>query len=161
MTRVRWWWVGMVSLLMIAGALEGCSEGEHGDDRHGSGVCFLVSEVEPNATSRTAQFLDHLFVDDCFIVAGSILTATDVDSYRVLIRENLTLAVALDHSLLADFDILLFDADTGQLIRDCGASVVPEVCAVSFVVLSGAIAVDVVVLSEVGAGTYTLTLDAQ
>jgi len=161
MTRIRWW-AGMIGILMIAGALGGCSGGGGGhDDGHGSGVCLLFSEVEPNATSLTAQFLGSLFVDDCFIVAGSIFDVTDVDSYEVLVQESLTLVVTLDHSSLVDFDILLFDAETGQLIRDCGAGVVPEVCTVSFVVRSRAIAVDVVVVSAVGAGPYTLTLDAQ
>jgi hypothetical protein len=39
--------------------------------------------------------------------------------------------------------------------------VVPEVCAVSFVVPAGDLAVDVVVTSVIGAGSYTLTLDVQ
>jgi len=59
-----------------------------------------------------------------------------------------------------DFDIQLFDADTGQLILDCGSNVVPEVCVVPFAVHGADIAVDVVVTSVVGAGPYTLTLDA-
>ncbi len=59
-----------------------------------------------------------------------------------------------------DFDIQLFDADTEQLIRDCGVAVVPEVCAVSLVVDARDIAVDVVVDSHIGAGTYTLTTPA-
>jgi len=158
MTRRRWWWVGIVGILMSAGALGGCVGGDHDND---SGVCLLFGEVEPNATALTAQFLGDLFVDDCFIVAGSIFDVTDVDSYRVFVQESLTLVVTLDHSPLVDFDVQLFDADTGQLISDCGIAVVPEVCAVSFVVRSRDIAVDVVVTSFIGAGTYTLTLDAQ
>ena len=158
MTRRRWWWVGIVGILMSAGALGGCVVGDHDND---SGVCFRFGEVEPNATPLTAQFLDDLFVDDCFIVAGSISNVTDVDSYRVLVQESLTLVVTLDHSPLVDFDVQLFDADTGELISDCGSTAVPEVCAVSFVVRSHDIAVDVVVTSFIGAGTYTLTLDAQ
>ena len=69
--------------------------------------------------------------------------------------------MTLDHSPLVDFDLQLFDADTGQLIVDCGSNVVPEVCVVPFVIHAHDIAVDVVVTSVVGAGTYTLTLDAQ
>jgi hypothetical protein len=118
-----------------------------------------VSEVEPNATALTAQFLGNLFADDCFIVAGSIFDVTDVDSYRVVVQEPLTLFVTIDHSPLVAFDVQLFDAGTGQLIRDCGDAVVPGACAVSFVVRG--IAVDVVVFSVGGAGTYTLTLDAR
>jgi hypothetical protein len=38
---------------------------------------------------------------------------------------------------------------------------VPEQCGVPFVVRGFDIAVDVVVTSFIGAGTYTLTLDAQ
>jgi hypothetical protein len=157
MIRRRWGWVGMVGLLMIAGALGGCGGG---DDDDGNG-CFLIGEQEPNDTFLTAQFLGDVFVDDCFIIDGSIFAPADVDSYRVLIQESLSLVVTLDHSSGVDFDILFFDADTGQLIRDCGISVVPEVCAVFFDVGGGDIAVDVVVTSFIGAGTYTLTLDAQ
>jgi len=116
--------------------------------------------VEPNDTLFTAQFLDAIVADDCFVVAGSLFSVVDVDSYRVLVQENLTLVVTLDHSPLVDFDVQLFDADTGQLILDCGSNVVPEVCTVPFVVGSHDIAVDVVVTSAGGAGSYTLTLRA-
>ena len=160
MTRICWWWVGMIGILMIAGASGGCSGGDHADGHHDSGGCILFREVEPNATALTAQFLGDMFFDDCFAVAGSIFDTTDVDSYRVLVQEALTLVVTLDHSPLVDFDILLFDADTGQLIRDCGVGVVPEVCVVPFVVRSRDIAVDVVVAPVFGAGLYTLTLSA-
>jgi len=146
---------------MIAGALGGCGGGDHDDGDRASGGCFLIGEREPNATALNAQFLGDVFVADCFIVSGSIFDPADVDSYRVLVQESVILDVTLDHSSLVDFDIQLFDADTGQLIRDCGINVVPEVCAVSFDVGSGDIAVDVVVTSFIGAGTYTLTLDAQ
>jgi len=121
----------------------------------------LVGEQEPNATFLTAQFLGDLLVDDCVAVAGSLFDAVDVDSYRVLIQESLNLVVTLDHSSFVDFDIQLFDADTGTFILDCGSNVVPEVCVVPFAVSSRAIAVDIVITSVVGAGTYTLTLDAQ
>ena len=160
MTRIRWW-VGIVGTLMLAGALGGCSEGDHDEDFHSNGACVLFNEVEPNATSLTAQDLGDAFVDDCAVVSGSLSTVTDVDRYAVLIQESLTLVVTLDHSPLVDFDILVFDAQTGELIRDCGTGAVPEICAVSFGVSSRPIDVDVVVVSEVGAGTYTLTLEAQ
>lgn len=161
MTRRQWWWVGMVGILMMVGALEGCSGGGHDDGFHTSGGCVLVGEQEPNATTLTAQFLGALFVGDCVGVAGSLFDAADVDSYKVLVEETLTLVVTLDHSPLVDFDLQIFDADTGQLIRDCGSNVVPEVCVVPFAVRSRDIAVDVVVTSVIGAGTYTLTLSAQ
>jgi hypothetical protein len=157
MTRRRWWWVG---ILMIAGALGGCSGGDHNDEPPDGAGCFLFHEVEPNDTLFTAQFLDAIVVGDCFVVNGDLFSVVDVDSYRVLVQENLTLVVTLDHSPLVDLDVQLFDADTGQLIQDCGSNVVPEVCPVSFVVRSSDIAVDVVVTSAVGAGSYTLTLRA-
>jgi hypothetical protein len=148
--------------IIIAGAVAGCSGG--GDDnaaRPASSGCVLVGEQEPNATVLTAQFLGDLFVDDCVAVAGSLFDPVDVDSYRVLIQESLNLVVTVDHSPFVDFDIQLFDADTDQLILDCGSNVVPEVCVVPFAVRSRDIAVDIVITSVVGAGTYTLTLDAQ
>ncbi len=161
MTHRRRGWVDIVGILMIAGALGSCGGGDHDDGGRAGGGCVLVRELEPNNTFLTAQFLGDMFVDDCFIVDGSIFNPADVDSYRVLVQENLTLVVTLDHSAGVDFDVQLFDADTGQLIRDCGINVVPEVCPVSFVVRGSDIAVDVVVTSFIGAGTYTLTIDAQ
>jgi len=121
----------------------------------------LVAEQEPNATALTAQFLGDPFVGDCAIVAGSLFDPADVDSYRVLVQEDFTLVVTLDHSPFVDFDIQLFNADTGELIRDCGINVVPEICVVPFVVRGRGLAVDVVVTSALGAGTYTLTIDTQ
>jgi hypothetical protein len=55
----------------------------------------------------------------------------------------------------------LSDADTGELILDCGLNVVPEVCVISIVVGARDLAVDVVVTSFVGAGSYTLTRNVQ
>src|SRR5712692_771831 len=159
MTRRHWGWIGV---LMIAGALGGCSGGgDHNAGGPGSSGCVLVAEQEPNDTILTAQFLGDLIVGDCFVVAGSLFDPVDVDGYRVLIQESLNLVVTLDHSPFVDFDIQLFDADTGQLILDCGSNVVPEVCVVPFAVRSRDIAVDIVITSVVGAGTYTLTLDPQ
>lgn len=158
MTRRQWWYGGLVGLLLLAGATGGCSGG--GDADNGAG-CFLFGEVEPNATPLTAQFLGDLFVDDCVAVNGNLFDPVDVDSYRVLVQESLTLVVTLEHSPFVDFDVQLFDADTGQLIVDCGINVVPESCVVPFVVRGFDIAVDIVVTSFIGAGTYTLTLDAQ
>ena len=154
MTRRRWW----VGILMMVGVVGGCGDGDH---HHQHRSCLFVGEVEPNDTVLTTQFLDDIFVDDCIVVTGNLFDAADVDRYSVLIQESLTLVLTLDHSSQMDFALQLFDADTGQLIRDCGSGVVPEVCAVSFVVHSSDIAVDVVVTSVSGAGPYTLTLDAQ
>ena len=155
-----WWWGSLVGLLRLAAAVGGCNGDDHDDNHHDGPGCFFLSEVEPNATPLTAQFLSDLFVDDCVAVDGSLFDPLDVDSYRVLVQESLTLVVTLDHSPFVDFDVQLFDADTGQLIVDCGSNLVPEGCAVPFAVRGFDIAVDVVVSSVIGAGTYTLTLDA-
>ena len=156
-----WWWRSLIGLLILAGVLGGCSEDDDDEEHHAHGRCILFREREPNDTALTAQFLDPGFAGDCVIVEGDLLAATDVDSYRILVEETLTLVVTVDHSQGVDFDLLLFNADTGELILDCGLSVVPEICVVPFVVRSGDIAVDVVVISVVGAGPYTLTLDVQ
>ena len=162
MTDIRWWWVDLIGILMIAGAVAGCSGGgDHNDGRSASSGCVLVGEQEPNATFLTAQFLGDLLVGDCVAVPGSLFDPADVDSYRVLIQESLNLVVTVDHSPFVDFDIQLFEAESGQLILDCGSNVVPEVCVVPFAVRSSDITVDVVITSVVGAGTYTLTLDTQ
>ena len=94
-------------------------------------------------------------------VEGNLFAATDADTYAILVEKTLTLVVTVDHSRGVDFDLLLFNADTGELILDCGLSVVPEICVVPFVVHSQDLAVDIVVTSVVGAGPYTLTLDVQ
>jgi hypothetical protein len=117
--------------------------------------------VEPNDTPLTAEVLGGLSVGACDIIYGSLSNPADVDSYSVLVRESLTLVVTFDPSPLVDFEVQLFEADTGQLLRDCGNSVVPEVCAVPVVVGGVALAVDVVVTSLSGAGPYTLTLNVQ
>ena len=162
MTGRRRLGVALVSILVLVGIVAGCSGGgDHDDGHQAGGVCALVGEQEPNATVLTAQFLGDLFVDDCVGVAGSLFDPADVDSYRVLIQEPLDLVVTVDHSLLVDFDIQLFEAETGRLIVDCGSNVVPEVCVVPFAVGARALPVDIVITSFVGAGTYTLTLDAQ
>src|SRR5712691_3333971 len=151
-----------LGFLMIVGAVAGCSgRGDQNDGRPASSGFVLVGEQEPNATLLTAQFLGDLLVDDCVAVAGSLFDLVDVDSYRVLIQASLNLVVTVDHSPFVDFDMQLFDADTDQLILDCGSNVVPEICVVPFAVRSRDIAVDIVITSVIGAGTYTLTLDAQ
>src|SRR5262245_6492034 len=162
MHRRRWWWGDVVSICMLFGAVPGCSgSGAHHEERPENGDWVVVGEQEPNNPFLTAQFLGDLLLGDCVAVASSLFDPADVDSYRVFIQESLHLVVTLDHSPLVDFDLQLFDADTGQLILDCESNVVPEVCVVPFVVHAYDIAVDVVVTSVVGAGTYTLTLDAQ
>jgi hypothetical protein len=160
MTRIHWWQGGLVGILMIAGVLGGCGDDDDDFD-NGIGDCVLFGEVEPNDTAQNAQVLDDMFVGDCFLVDGELFDALDVDSYRVFVQTDLRLVVALDHSTSVDFDVQLFDADTGQLILDCGSNVVPEVCEVPFTVLTGDIAVDAVVVPVVGAGLYRLELSAE
>jgi len=64
MTRSQWWSVGLGGILMIAGAVDGCSGGDHGHGHDHHGGCLFFREVEPNTTALTAQFLGDLFVDD-------------------------------------------------------------------------------------------------
>jgi len=161
MRRKRWWWGHLVTLLMLAGVLSGCGGDDHDGEQHAQGRCLVFDEREPNDTPSLAQILDAGFTGDCVMVEGDLFPAADVDTYGILIEETLTLVVTLDHSPGVDFDVLLFNADTGELLQDCGLAVVPEVCAVSFVVPAGDLAVDVVVTSVIGAGSYTLTLDVQ
>ena len=164
MTRKRWWWGSLAGLLLLAGVLGGCDGDDHDDhdkDHHVGGGCLLVGEREPNDTTLIAQILDPGFAGDCVSVQGNLFAAIDVDTYGIFVEETLTLVVTIDHSPGVDFDILLFNADTGELLQDCGLNVVPEVCVVPFVVGGFDIAVDVVVTSFSGAGTYTLTLDVQ
>ena len=108
----------------------------------------------------TAQFLDPGPAGDCVRVDGD-LTATDVDTYRILIEEPLTLAVTVDQNPGGDVVVQLVQADTGALVQNCRSPVVPESCKVSFDVHGRALPVNVVVTSVAGAGPYTLTLDVQ
>jgi hypothetical protein len=147
----------LVGLLLLVGAVGGCT----GSGDHGGGGCLSFGEVEPNDTPLTAEFLDELFVGECGIIYGSFLDPADVDRYSFLVRESLTLVVTFDPSPFVDFEVQLVEADTGQLIRNCGNSVLPVNCAVPFVVSGVALAVDVVATPLSGAGTYTLTLHTQ
>jgi hypothetical protein len=163
-TRKRWCWCSLAGLLLLAGVLGGCDGDDHDDHdkaHHTQGGCLLEGEREPNDTTLIAQILDPGFAGDCVIVEGTLFAATDVDIYGILVEETLTLVVSVDHSPFVDLDVQLFDVDTGELILDCGLNVVPEVYVVPFVVGSRDIAVDVVVTSVLGAGSYTLTLNVQ
>jgi hypothetical protein len=157
MTRRGWWWVG---ILMLVGAVGGCWDDDH-DHHHHHHDCGQSREVEPNNTPRTADFLGEAFRGDCAIVTGSLSAPADVDTYRFLVQERLTLAVTLDHSADVNVALQFFDADTDELIQDCGNGMVPIVCDVRFAGNSHDIAVDAVVTSAGGAGSYTLTLDAR
>ena len=161
MTRKRWCWRSLASLLMLAGLLGGCNGDDHDGEPHARRRCLVFGEREPNDTPPIAHILDPGFAGECVMVEGDLFVPTDVDIYGILIEETLTLVVTLDHSPFVDFDVLLVNAETGELILDCGLNVVPEVCVVPFVVRGFDIAVDVVVTSFSGAGTYTLTLDVQ
>jgi hypothetical protein len=157
--RHKGWWVG---ILLLVGAMGGCGDDDHHHDHHHhQHACVQVREVEPNDTTMTAQFLDPGVAGDCVIVEGNLATATDVDTYRILIEEPLTLAIRLDHNPGLDFAVQLVQAETGAPIPDCHSAVVPAVCQVSFDVHGPALPVNVVVTSGGGAGAYTLTLDVQ
>jgi hypothetical protein len=157
-----WWWVG---LLILAGAMSGCGDDDHDhhhhDHHHHDHACVQVREVEPNDMASTAQFLDPGPAGDCVIVNGQLAAATDVDTYRILIEESITLTVTLDQNPGGDFAVQLVQADTSSLLQNCRSPVVPEVCQVSFDVHGRALPVNVVVTSVAGAGPYTLTLDVQ
>ena len=156
MTRRGWWWVGIV---MMVGVVSGCWEDDH--DHHHHHDCGKSREVEPNDTPRTADFLGEAFRGDCAVVEGSLSDPADVDTYRFLVQERLTLVVTLDHSAEVNVALQFLDADTGDLIQDCGSGVVPIVCDVSFPEHAHDTAVDAVVTSVSSVGPYTLTLDAQ
>jgi hypothetical protein len=152
-----WWWVG---LLILVGAVSGCGDDDH-DHHHHHHACVQVREGEPNDTASTAQFLDPGPAGDCVRVDGQLAAANDVDTYRILIEESLTLTVTVDQNPGGDFAVQLVQADTGSLLQSCSTPAVPEVCTVSFDVHAGALPVNVVVTSVAGAGPYTLTLDVQ
>jgi hypothetical protein len=161
MTRKRWGWGNLAGLLLLAGIVSGRGGDDHDGAHHARSRCLVFGEREPNDTPPIAHILDPGLAGDCVMVEGDLFVPTDVDIYGIFIEETLTLVVTLDHSPFVDFDVLLVNAETGELILDCGLNVVPEVCVVPFVVGGFAIAVDVVVTSFSGAGTYTLTLDVQ
>ena len=154
-----WWGVG---LLILVGAVSGCGDDDHDHDHHRHRhACVQVREVEPNDLASTVQFLDPGPAGDCVIVDGQLASATDVDTYRILIEEPLTLAITLDQNPGVDFAVQLVQADTGALIEDCQSAAVSEGCKVSFDVHGPALPVNVVVTSVDGAGQYTLTLDVE
>ena len=155
MTRSGWWWVG---ILMLVGVMSGCGDDDP-EHHHPHHDCGQSREGEPNNTPRTANFLGEAFRGDCAVVTGSLSDVTDVDTYRFLVRERLTLVVTLDHSAALHIALRFLDADTGDLLQDCDSGVAPLVCEVLFLERSHAIAVDAVVTSVSGTGPYTLALD--
>jgi hypothetical protein len=157
MTHRGWWWVG---ILLMVGVGSGCGDDDH-DHHHHHHDCGQSREMEPNDTPRTADFLGAAFRGDCAVVTGSLSDPKDVDTYRFLVQEHLTLAVTLDHSADVNIALQFLDADTGAPIKECGSGVGQVVCDVPFDVHSHDIAVEAVVTSLGGAGPYTLTLDAQ
>jgi hypothetical protein len=157
MTRRGWLWVG---ILMLVGVISGCGDDDH-DHHHHHHACGQSREAEPNETPRTADFLGEAFRGDCAIVVGSLSAQADVDTYRFLVQERLTLAVTLDHSAAVNIALQFVHADTGDLLQDCGSGVVPIVCEVPFPEHAHDIAVDAVVTAVSGAGSYTMTLEAQ
>ena len=157
MTRRGWWWV---DILLMVGVVSGCGDDDH-DHHHHHHDCGQSRDVEPNDTPRTANFLGAAFRGDCAVVVGSLSDPADVDTYRFLVQEHLTLAVTLDHNADVNIALRFLDADTGDPIQDCGSGVGQVVCDVPFDVHSHDIAVEAVVTSLGGAGPYTLTLDIQ
>jgi hypothetical protein len=158
MTHRGWWWVG---ILLMVGVVSGCGDDDHDHHHHHHHDCGRSRDVEPNDTPRTADFLGAAFRGDCAVVTGSLSDSTDVDTYRFLVQESLTLAVTLDHSADVNIALRFLKADTGDPIKECGSGVEQVVCDVPFDVHSHDIAVEAVVTSLGGAGLYTLTLDAQ
>jgi hypothetical protein len=157
MTHRGWWWVG---ILLMVGVGSGCGDDDH-DHHHHHHDCGQSREMEPNDTPRTADFLGAAFRGDCAVVTGSLSDPKDVDTYRFLVQEHLTLAVTLDHSADVNIALQFLHANTGNPIQDCGSGVGQVVCDVPFPGHSHDIAVEAVVTSLGGAGPYTLTLDAQ
>jgi hypothetical protein len=158
MTRRGWWWVG---ILLMVGVVSGCGDDDHDHHHHHHHDCGQSREVELNDTLRTADFLGEAFRGDCAVVTGSLSDQRDVDTYRFLVQERLTLVVTLDHSADVNIALQFLKADTGDPIQECGSGVGQVVCDVPFDVHSHDIAVAAVVTSLGGAGPYTLTLDAQ
>jgi hypothetical protein len=160
MTRTGWWWIG---ILLLVGILSGCGDDDHDhhDDHRQHRDCGESREEEPNDTRRTANSLGEALRGDCAVVLGKLSEAQDVDTFRFRVGERLTLAVTLDHDATVTMALQFVDADTGDLIQDCGSGVAPLVCDVPFPERSHAIAVDAVVTSVSGTGLYTLALDTQ
>jgi hypothetical protein len=159
MRHKGWWWVGM---LLLVGIMGGCGDDDHDHHHHPHhDGCVQVREGEPNDTAMTAQFLDPGVAGDCVIVEGNLAAATDVDTYRILIEEPLTLAVTLNASPGVDFAVQLVQAETGALLQNCRSGAAPAGCEVFLDVPGPALPVTVIVTSVVGAGPYTLTLDVQ
>jgi hypothetical protein len=159
MQRRSMWWVLLVCSILVFVALSGC-DGDDEDEEE----CFLVTEFEPNDVFETpeayvsqAQDLGEMLFGDCFVITGSFATADDVsDGYGFLLLEEQTLAITLSHSQLNDFDVLIFDFNTGTRLATCASGLEPELCDVG--PLIGSIDVVVVPAPSSGLGNYTLDL---
>jgi hypothetical protein len=158
MTRTGWWWIG---ILMLVGVMSGCGDDDHEHhDHHHHHDCGQSREEEPNDTRRTANSLGEAFRGDCAVVVGSLSDSKDVDTFRFRVGERLTLAVTLDHDTTVDIALRFVEAETGDLIQDCGSGVGQVACDVRFSERSHDSGVAAVVTSAGGTGSYTLTLEA-
>jgi hypothetical protein len=154
--RSRGWVLLVCSLLVWV--VTGCD----GDERDEE-TCFLVTELEPNDVFETpayvtqAQEVGELRRGDCVLVSGAFGTAEDVsDGYGFLLFAAQDLALTLEHRVVADFDVLLFDTRTGIRLATCASGLEPEVCDVGPVI--GSVDVVVVPAPASGGGTYTLEI---
>ena len=165
MTRTRWWWSNLAGfLLLLVGIVSGCGDDDHDhhhDDHRHHHDCGQSREEEPNDTRRTANSLGEAFRGDCAVVLGKLSEPQDVDTFRFRVGERLTLAVTLDHDATVTMALQFVDADTGDLLQDCGSGAGQVTCEVRFAERSQESRVAAVVTSAGGTGSYTLTLDAQ
>jgi hypothetical protein len=157
MQRRNMWWVLLMCSVLVCVALSGCD----GDDED-EVECFLVTELEPNDVFETpvytsqAQDLGEMLFGDCFTITGDLITVDDAnDGYGFLLLEEQNLAITLSHSDLNDFDVIIFDFDTGTRLATCASGLEPEVCDVGLLIGN----IDVVVVPAPGSGLGNYTLD--
>lgn len=161
MQWLKAWCVRLMWGVLISMTLSGCSDDDHHD------VCLLTTELEPNDVISTpdsfvtqAEVFGEIFPGDCFTISGDLIDEADTDGYEFFISVDQTLVATLFHDPLIDLDLLIFNADTGELIQACSTNLEPESCSVPFVILDGGVNVDVVVISAAGSGSYTLQIDS-
>lgn|GEM_PF-6044170 len=113
------------------------------------------SESEPTS-AEAPQGAGSVRAGTCVALSGLLSTTDDVDGYRLLMKEALTLDLTLiSDDFLADFDLVILDVETGNTVEICESPTSPEVCTIAF---EDEMLVAVVVLPTEGLGSYTLTL---
>ncbi|MFG0316979.1 MAG: S8 family serine peptidase [Planctomycetota bacterium JB042] len=120
-------------------------------------------EQEPNDLVAQTQFVGSLFPGKLSRVLGAVGNGAagpaDVDGYRYQLDGSQTVYLVLLHDVSVDFDVELYDGDTGAFLGALATEQEPEEGLLAVTLPPGGTAkLDVVVYAWSGTGNYLLRL---